>query len=170
MNARTSERGLRLAFALPSGALGLRLAVPFGLDAGGQLALGAGAAVLLVLLGLAGGVIAGLLGVGGSLIVIAVMVIALDTCQVAAQSIALAAVIPTAVVGAAAHRRLGSLDPRSGLVVGVVGAAAAVPGVFVAFALPTEALRTFFGAFLVLNSVRMLRAPRAGRGGAVAEG
>ncbi len=161
LNARFSERGLRLAFALFSLAIGLRLVVPAGLGPGSEIMLGPGVVALLVALGLVGGVLAGLLGVGGSLIVIAVMVLALDTRQVLAQGVAFAAVIPTSIVGALTHHRLGSLAPRAALWTGLAGGAAAVPGVLAAFALPAPALRTIFGAFLILSAGRTLRALRA---------
>jgi uncharacterized membrane protein YfcA len=169
-NASTSERGLRIAFALFTIAVGVRLIVPPGFGPGSELELGPATVALLAALGLAGGVLSGLLGVGGGLIVIVVMVSALDTSQVLAQGVAMAAVIPTTVVGALAHRRLGSLAPRAALHLGLVGAAASVPGVLAAFALPVDVLRTVFGAFLILNAARTLHAVLAGDRPAAAEG
>lgn len=163
LNSRLSERGLRLAFAFFSLAVGLRLVVPAGLGAGAEITLSPGVVALLGALGFVGGILAGLLGVGGSLIVIAVMVLALDTSQVLAQGIAFAAVIPTAIVGAMTHHRLGSLAPRAALWTGLAGGAAAVPGVLAAFALPAPALRAIFGAFLILTAGRTLRALRSRR-------
>jgi uncharacterized membrane protein YfcA len=48
--------------------------------------------------------------------------------------------------------------PRVGLLVGLAGGLAAVPGVLAALALPTTALRTVFGAFLIFTGARTLRA------------
>jgi uncharacterized membrane protein YfcA len=161
VNARVSERWLRLALALLSGVFGVRLLLPLGLGPGTDtLALDLGAVLLLLGLGLAGGVLAGLLGVGGSVIVIAVLVIAGGTSQVLAQGIALTAVIPTVIVGAATHRALGSMAPRTGLGLGLIGMLGAVPGALVAFALPADVLRAGFGAFLLFNCARGLRAER----------
>ena len=164
-NARLSERRLRIAFAGFSLLLGIRLVLPFGFEGAGSetLDLDTFAVALLVVLGLIGGFLAGLLGVGGSVIVIAVMVLALGTSQVLAQGVALAAVVPTVLIGAATHRRLGSLDARAALVVGAGGTLGAIPGALLAFALPADVLRTVFGAFLVLMGARGLRAAaRAG--------
>ena len=113
---------------------------------------------MLALVGMLGGVLSGLLGVGGSGVVIAILVVVLGTSQVLAQGVALAAVIPTVIVASLTHRRLGSLAPRIGLRVGLVGVLGAVPGVLAAIALPHDLLRTAFGAFLIFTSVRMLRA------------
>lgn len=157
--ARLSERALRGAFALFSGLLGARLVVPLGFGEGvDALALDVPTVVLLAVLGLASGALAGLLGVGGSIIVIAVLALAVDADQVLAQGVALAAVIPTVLVGAATHHRLGSLAPRPAVIVGAVGALAVLPGALVAFAVPSDVLRTGFGGFLLLVSARALRA------------
>jgi len=166
-NARFSERRLRVVLAVISGLFGLRLAIPYGFGEGmDTLALDAGTIVVLLALGLNGGFLSGLLGVGGSAIAIALMVIVLDAGQVLAQGIALPAVIPTVIVGALVHRRQGSLAPRLGLMTGLVGMAGAVPGALIAFALPVAVLRSAFGALLIFGSVRTLLAVRAQRAAA----
>ena len=43
---------------------------------------------------------------------------------------------------------------------GFVGMALAIPGAFLAFALPVAVLRTRFGVFLLFGSFRMFRALR----------
>jgi uncharacterized membrane protein YfcA len=164
VNARISERGLRLVFALVTGAFGLRLAIPLGFGPGSEtLALDLPTVLLLLALGLNGGFMAGLLGVGGGAIAIAVMVFALGTSQVLAQGIALVATIPTVIVGALQHRRQGTLAIRDGLAVGVAGMATAIPGAFLAFALPVALLRVLFGLFLIVSAVRVLQTLRATR-------
>jgi uncharacterized membrane protein YfcA len=163
-NAVLSERALRIGFAALSAVMGVRLVVPLGLGAGSdELALHAGTIVELVALGLAGGFLSGLMGVGGSAIVIAIMVLTLDTSQAFSQGIALAAVIPTVIVGSVVHHELGSLAPRIGLTAGLIGAVGAIPGALAALALPSEALRTTFGVFLLVSAARMLLAERARR-------
>ena len=122
-----------------------------------------------MLLGLNGGILSGLLGVGGSAIAIALMVIVLDD-------------QPGALAGHRAPRDHPDRDrggdgapppgePRrraSGSRTGLVGMAGAVPGALIAFALPVEALRSAFGALLIFGSVRTLLAMRAGRRAAAA--
>jgi uncharacterized protein len=160
VNARVSERALRTAMAVLTLVFGLRLVVPLGFGAGKEdLPLDALHVVLLVYLGLQGGFLAGLLGVGGGAIAIAVFA-AIGVDQVLAQGIAITATIPTVVVGALQHRRQGTLAPREGLMAGLVGMAFAIPGAFLAFAVPVEVLRTGFGVFLLFGSYRMFRALR----------
>ena len=164
LNARVSERALRTAFALITGVFGLRLAIPFGFGAGSEtLPLDLPTVLLLLALGVNGGFLAGLLGVGGGAIAIAVMVFATGTSQVLAQGIALVATIPTVIVGALAHRRQGTLAPREGLAVGFAGMAMAVPGAFLAFALPVGVLRVIFGVFLIVGCMRTLQSLRMSR-------
>jgi uncharacterized protein len=159
VNARMTERGLRVAFAIVAGLFGARLVIPLGFGSPVEtIPLDAATVVALVAIGLGGGLLSGLLGVGGSGMVIAILVIAMDTSQVLAQGTALAAVIPTVVVAALTHRRLGSLAPRPGLIVGLYGVLGTVPGVLAAIALPHDALRTAFGVFLLVTCARMLRA------------
>jgi uncharacterized membrane protein YfcA len=163
-NARISERGLRIVFAVVIGVFGVRLAIPIGFGAGSEtLPLDLPTIALLLALGLNGGFLAGLLGVGGGAIAIAVMVFALGASQVLAQGIALVATIPTVIVGAMQHRRQGSLAPGSGLAVGVAGMATAIPGALLAFALPVGVLRALFGVFLIVGSIRTLQTLRATR-------
>jgi uncharacterized membrane protein YfcA len=164
VNARISERALRMAFALVTGVFGLRLAIPLGFGPGSEtLDLDVPTILLLLALGLNGGFLAGLLGVGGGAIAIAVMVFALGTSQVLAQGIALVATIPTVIVGALQHRRQGTLAARDGLAVGVAGMATAIPGALLAFALPVELLRSVFGVFLIVSSARIIQTLRAPR-------
>jgi uncharacterized membrane protein YfcA len=164
VNARISERGLRLAFALITGVFGLRLAIPVGFGPGSEtLALDLPAIALLLALGLNGGFLAGLLGVGGGAIAIAVMVFALGTSQVLAQGIALVATIPTVIVGSLQHRRQGSLAPGPGLAIGVAGMLTAIPGALLAFALPVSLLRMLFGLFLIVGSARILQTLHSSR-------
>jgi uncharacterized membrane protein YfcA len=160
VNARVSERALRLAMAVLTLVFGLRLVIPLGFGAGKEeLPLDAVTVVLLLYLGLQGGFLAGLLGVGGGAIAIAVLV-ATGTSQVLAQGIALVATLPTVVVGALTHRAQGTVALRPGLLLGLVGMALAIPGAFLAFALPVAVLRTGFGVFLLFGSFRMFRALR----------
>ncbi|MDX6723813.1 MAG: uncharacterized protein QOD73_2217 [Solirubrobacteraceae bacterium] len=164
VNARVSERGLRLAFALITGVFGLRLVIPFGFGAGHTtLPLDLVTIVVLLALGVNGGFLAGLLGVGGGAIAIAVMVFALGTSQVLAQGIALVATIPTVIVGALTHRHQGTLALRPGLTVGFTGMALAIPGALLAFALPVSLLRVMFGVFLIAGCVRTVHSLRASR-------
>jgi uncharacterized protein len=160
LNARVSERGLRMAMAIITLVFGIRLSIPLGFGAGkDELPLDAITVVLLLYLGFQGGVLSGLLGVGGGAIAIAVLA-ATGTSQVLAQGIALVATLPTVITGALTHRTQGTLALRPGITLGLVGMLLAIPGALLAFAIPVEVLRTGFGVFLLIGSLRMFRALR----------
>jgi uncharacterized membrane protein YfcA len=160
LNARVSERALRMAMAVLSLAFGIRLVIPFGFGAGKEdLPLDALHVVLLLYLGLQGGFLAGLLGVGGGAIAIAVLA-AIGVSQVLAQGIALVATLPTVIVAALMHQTQGTVALRPGMTLGLIGMALAIPGALLAFALPVSLLRTVFGVFLLFGSYRMFRALR----------
>jgi uncharacterized membrane protein YfcA len=158
INARLSERGLRIVWALVVGVLGARLAIPFGFHGGSTtLAITVGGAAILVVLGLVAGILSGMLGVGGGGVIVPVMVLALGTTQALSQGVSLTSIIPTALVGTAAYHRRGMLEVRPGVVAGLIGAVAAIPASLLAIALPSAVLRTTFGVVMLLISVRVLR-------------
>ena len=154
-----------MVFALVTGVFGLRLVIPFGFGPGSEtLALDLPTVLLLLALGLNGGFLAGLLGVGGGAIAIAVMVFALGTSQVLAQGIALVATIPTVIVGALQHRRQGTLAaarrPRGGR----RGDGDRHPGRVPGLRAPgRRCCASLFGLFLIVSSARILQTLRATR-------
>jgi uncharacterized membrane protein YfcA len=117
-----------------------------------------------VLLGIAVGALSSFLGVGGGVILVAVLVAATDFTQHEAQATALAFMVPTAMVGLLSVRRHGLGDLRSSLVLGTSGAAAAVGGALLALALPGDMLRDLFATFIgILGLVMLLRPARPSR-------
>lgn len=112
-----------------------------------------------VLLGFGVGVLSAFFGVGGGVILVAVLVSVSGFAQQEAQATALAFMVPTATVGVIAARRHGLGDLRASAVLGVSGALAAVGGALVALALPAETLRYVFAVFIGLLGLNMLLRP-----------
>ncbi len=108
-------------------------------------------------LGLAVGLLAGMLGLGGGIVLVPALAIVANVPQHAAQGVSLVAIVPTAVVGAIAHRREGNLAPRIAIAVGIVSVAAAVLGASVSAMLDAEMLRRAFGVLIVVVAANMLR-------------
>jgi uncharacterized protein len=123
-----------------------------------------------VALGVGVGALSSFLGVGGGVILVAVLVTASDFAQQEAQATALAFMVPTATVGVLSTRRHGLGDLRASAVLGAGGAVAAVGGALVALALPGETLRDVFAVFIGILGVSMLlrAAPREDPGEAEA--
>jgi uncharacterized membrane protein YfcA len=102
-----------------------------------------------VLIGLAAGVVAGLLGVGGGALFVPALTIGLGLSQLHAEATSLLAIIPVAFVGAWRQRAHGNVDLRTGLALGVLAAAGAVGGAAGANAIPQRVLEVGFGLLLL---------------------
>jgi uncharacterized membrane protein YfcA len=118
--------------------------------------------VLVALVGVAAGVLAGLFGVGGGILFVPVLVFGLGLTQLHAEATSLLAIIPTALVGSWRQQRYGNIDVRAALTIGVASVLGVQAGVLAAEALPESSLRRLFGVLLLVTSVQI--AWRARRG------
>ena len=106
--------------------------------------------------GLAAGVYAGLLGVGGGILMVPAMVILLGQDQHVAQGTSLLVIIATAFAGTRANVRRGLLERRPALLLGAGGAIGAVAGSLLALEVfDALVLRRIFGVVLLLIALRM---------------
>ena len=152
--AKLPRRAVQLAFLifLFVVMVSLFLVVP-SRDAEVTIDLGFGAFV--VLLGIVAGVLAGLLGIGGGVIVVPAMVLLLGVSDLVAKGTSLLMIIATGLSGTIANVRHGNVDLRAALLVGV-GAAAVTPlGVWIAQALDPFWANVAFSGFLVIVAVRL---------------
>jgi uncharacterized membrane protein YfcA len=111
----------------------------------------------LAAFGLGTGVLAGLLGVGGGILMVPFLTLAVGLSQHEAQATSLVVVLPTAVVASLELHRRGIGELGVALRFGVVGALGGVAGALLALALPGSALRVVFAVFLGLIGVRLVR-------------
>jgi len=111
----------------------------------------------LVAFGLFTGVAAGLLGVGGGILMVPFLVFVAGLTQHEAEATSLLVVLPTAVVASLVLRRRGVGDLGTALRFGVVGSIGGAGGALLALALPASTLRVVFAAFLGLVGLRLLR-------------
>ncbi|MDQ3915298.1 MAG: sulfite exporter TauE/SafE family protein [Actinomycetota bacterium] len=102
------------------------------------------------------GVFSALFGVGGSVLMVPFMTLALGLGQHTSEGTALLVVVPTAVVGAFAHSRRGYVDFRGAALLGAGGIAGAYAGARLALEVPGETLKVCFGIFLVLVGARLV--------------
>jgi uncharacterized membrane protein YfcA len=110
-----------------------------------------------ILIGLAGGVVAGLLGVGGGALFVPALTVFLGLSQVDAEATSLLAIVPVALVGALRQRENGNVDVRTGAALGALGAAGAVAGAAIANAVPQRALEVAFALFILFVAARLVR-------------
>jgi uncharacterized protein len=113
--------------------------------------------VVLVAFGFLTGGAAGLLGVGGGIMMVPFLTLAAGLSQHAAQATSLLVVLPTAVVASITLHRKGVGDLPLALGFGAVGAVGGIAGALLALALPGDALRIIFALFLAAVAVRLVR-------------
>ncbi len=125
--------------------------------------------VLTALMGFAGGLVGGLLGVGGGILFVPALTIFQDKPQVEAEATSLLAIVPVALVAVWRQHGYGNLRLREGLLIGALSPLGVGIGVVVANALSERALELAFAALLVVMATRLLwhaaRRPPAARPG-----
>jgi uncharacterized membrane protein YfcA len=119
------------------------------------LGLTAGHVAIALALGLVAGVLAGLFGVGGGILFVPTLTLALGLEQHHAQATSLLAILPTVAVGAWRQHRYGNVRWSPSLVLGIAGIAGVVAGGFLAESLPAHVLRRMFGVLLVLTAAQL---------------
>jgi uncharacterized protein len=119
------------------------------------LALTAGHVGIAVVLGVVTGVLAGLFGVGGGILFVPTLTIALGLEQHHAQATSLLAILPTVAVGTWRQQRYGNVRWGPSLVLGIAGIGGVVAGGFLAESLPGAVLRRLFGALLLLTAAQL---------------
>jgi uncharacterized membrane protein YfcA len=114
-----------------------------------------------ILIGLAGGVLAGMLGVGGGVLFVPGLVAFLSVTQHQAEATSLLAIIPVALVGTYRQDSYGNVRRGDALLLGVLSLAGAAGGVALANALSGRVLRDAFAVFLVFVAAGLVHRVRA---------
>ena len=117
--------------------------------------------VALLVIGLAAGLAAGLLGIGGGILLVPAMVLLLGFDQHVAQGTSLLVIIPAAIAGSWTHHRGGRLNLRDAAGVAAGGIVGAVLGSLLALGADDLVLRRLFALLLIASAVRMLWPKRA---------
>jgi uncharacterized membrane protein YfcA len=118
-----------------------------------------------IAIGLAAGVLAGLLGVGGGVLFVPGLVLFLGLDQHHAEATSLLAIVPVAIVGTYRQDRYGNVVRRDALLLGLLSLAGAAAGVALANALSGAVLRDAFAALMVLVAAQLVRRARVDRNG-----
>jgi uncharacterized protein len=105
--------------------------------------------VIAAALGLVGGVLAGLFGVGGGILFVPTLTLALGLTQLHAEATSLLAIIPTVIAGSWRQQRYGNVRWRPAIVIGIAAIAGVEAGVIVAESLPEHILRRLFGVLMI---------------------
>jgi uncharacterized membrane protein YfcA len=129
-------------------------------DAVFELTVGSG--IGLVALGVFTGVMAGLLGVGGGVIVVPVLMIVFQTSDLVAKGTSLLMMIPTAISGTIGNVRRGNVDLLAAVLIGLAACTTTALGAWIATLLTPFVANILFAAFMTFIAAQM--AVRAVRG------
>jgi uncharacterized protein len=110
-----------------------------------------------IAIGVAAGIVAGLLGVGGGVLFVPGLVIFLNLGQHQAEATSLLAIVPVAIVGAFTQDRYGNVQRSDALLLGLLSLAGAAGGVALANALSGTVLRDGFAALMVIVAAQFVR-------------
>jgi uncharacterized protein len=110
-----------------------------------------------IAIGIAGGIVAGLLGVGGGVLFVPGLVIFLNLSQHQAEATSLLAIIPVAIVGTYKQDRYGNVRRSDALLLGLLSLAGAAGGVALANALSGTVLRDSFAALMLIIAAQFVR-------------
>lgn len=108
-----------------------------------------------LLIGLAAGLLGGLMGVGGGVIAVPALVFFYGFSQQNAQATSLAMIAPTALVGAFTYWRGGHLELKSASIVALGAVTTAMLGATIATRTDPTNLRRAFAVFMVVMGLYM---------------
>ena len=103
------------------------------------------------------GILSSLFGVGGGILIVPFLVLALGRVQHVAEGTSLLVIVPTAAVGVLAHRRRGYVAFHHAVMLSIGGIAGAALGALLALHLPASTLRTLFGLLMALMGLHVIR-------------
>jgi uncharacterized protein len=110
-----------------------------------------------IAIGVAAGIVAGLLGVGGGVLFVPGLVLFLGLDQHQAEATSLLAIVPVALLGTYRQDRYGNVQRSDALLLGLMSVAGAGGGVALANALSGAFLRDAFAALIMLVAAQLVR-------------
>ena len=113
--------------------------------------------LILIVIGIITGVMAGMLGIGGAIIMIPALVFLLGISQQSAQGTSLAVMLPpVGIIAAYNYYKAGHVNIKFAIILAVCFLAGSYFGSKLALDLPQAVLKKIFGVLLLLVAARML--------------
>jgi Sulfite exporter TauE/SafE. len=113
--------------------------------------------LILIVIGIITGVMAGMLGIGGAIIMIPALVFLLGISQQTAQGTSLAVMLPpVGIIAAYNYYKAGHVNIRFAIVLALFFLVGSYFGSKLALNIPQEALKKIFGILLLLVAAKML--------------
>ena len=113
--------------------------------------------VAAALLGFAGGMLGGLVGVGGGIVFVPALAIFLDQSQVRAEATSLFAIVFVAALGAWRQQGYGNVRVRDGIILGLLSPLGVAAGVLISNAVSERTLQLLFAALALVFAAQLLR-------------
>jgi len=113
--------------------------------------------LILIIIGIAGGVLSGLFGVGGGIIIVPAFVFFLGMSQHEAQGTSLGLMLlPIGILAAYNYHQSGNLDIRAGLIVAVAFVIGGYFGSKLSLNIDQALLKRVFGVLMLFVSVKLI--------------
>jgi uncharacterized protein len=148
------HRTLAISFAVLLVVTGVRLFLPLAADNRGVLTIWT--MLALVVIGVITGILAGLLGVGGGIVMVPAMMMLLGLPAAMAKGTSVAVIIPTSIMGTLRNRSAKNLDLRAAAIVGFCGIPTAVLGGWLSSRMSDTLSNVLFAILLIVVAARML--------------
>lgn len=117
--------------------------------------------VFAVLICIAGGCAGGLVGVGGGILFVPALTIAIGLNQVEAESTSLLMIVIVALVGAIRQRGYGNVRLREAAIISLLSPLGVLTGVTLSNELPERALQLSFAALALFMAAQLVRRARS---------
>lgn len=113
--------------------------------------------ILLILIGIVTGIMAGMLGIGGAIVMVPALVFMLGFSQHMAQGTSLAVMLPPiGVIAAYNYWKAGQVNLKFALILAAAFLLGSYFGSKIALTIPEAMLKKIFGAILLLVAAKML--------------
>jgi uncharacterized membrane protein YfcA len=153
------HRTLAIAFATLLIVTAIRLFLP--LDSGIREVLTLGSIAALVAIGVATGILAGLLGVGGGVVMVPAMMMLLQMPSAFAKGTSVAVIIPTSIMGTWRNRTKKNVDLKAAGIVGLGGILSAFIGGWISTKMSDTVSNVLFASLLGVVAIRLILQVRA---------
>jgi hypothetical protein len=149
------HRALAIGFAGLLVVTAVRLFLPLTSDPS-RGALSVGHIAALVAIGIATGILAGLLGVGGGVVMVPAMMMLLHLPSAMAKGTSVAVIIPTSIMGTYRNRSKKNVDLRAAGILGLGGILSAMAGGWISARMSDSLSNVLFASLLIIVAVRLL--------------
>ena len=113
--------------------------------------------ILLLVIGLLGGLVAGTLGVGGGIVVVPALVFVMGFSQHEAQGTSIMVLLaPTGIAAAYEYHKKGFIDMKVAGILIITFVIGSYLGSLISFELPERDLRRIFGVLMIIAAIKMI--------------